>query len=34
MAQKKTIEDMRKLARQYNGKCLSEIYVNMNTKLI
>ncbi len=31
---KKTIEDIRKMAKQRRGECLSKIYTNMRTKLI
>jgi hypothetical protein len=30
---KNTIEDMRELARQQNGECLSEVYINYHTRL-
>ena len=30
---KKSIDEMRYLARQQNGECLSQVYINTNTKL-
>lgn len=31
---KKTIEDMREIARQHDGVCLSRNYINMRTKIL